>query len=75
MTETIDTNKLGREAYFAYGDIVGWKNHLGKEMPDWKDLPERIRQAWAWAADVRVGTYLDAVSESVNADSSDSVQS
>ena len=38
-----------RMAYKAYGDSVGWKNHLGKKMPRFDDLPEGIQSAWECA--------------------------
>ena len=36
-----------RDAYEGYGLHVGWKNHQGKAMPAWHELPPSIRQAWA----------------------------
>jgi hypothetical protein len=42
---------LAITAYQAYGESVGWKNHLGKAMPRWDDLPSEIREAWRVAAD------------------------
>lgn len=38
-------------AYHAYGEVVGFKNHEGRQMPMWSELPERIRLAWIAAAD------------------------
>jgi hypothetical protein len=40
----------GEVGYRAYGDSVGWKNYLGKPMPEWGDLPGAIRTAWDSAA-------------------------
>jgi hypothetical protein len=37
-------------AYQAYGESVGWKNHLGNAMPRWEDLPPSIKQAWVDSA-------------------------
>jgi hypothetical protein len=49
-------------AYDAYGDQVGWRNFAGGDMPDWADLPEKIRGAWWHAAkailDVKAGGVL-----------------
>jgi len=41
---------LGEVGYRAYGDSVGWKNYLGRPMPEWLELPEAIRGAWIAAA-------------------------
>lgn len=40
----------GEVGYQAYGDTVGWKNHLGQPMPAWSELTEAIRDAWNKAA-------------------------
>jgi hypothetical protein len=37
---------LGRAAYAGYGDRTGWKTYDGRVMPEWEELPERIREAW-----------------------------
>lgn len=42
---------LAITAYQAYGNSVGWLNHLGKPMPRWDDLPPEIKQAWLEAAE------------------------
>jgi hypothetical protein len=41
---------LGEAGYRAYGDAVGWKDYLGRPMPQWEDLTEPIRAAWDRAA-------------------------
>lgn len=33
-------------AYNVYGDSVGWKNFAGNAMPNWTELPRRIRASW-----------------------------
>lgn len=40
---------LSQIAYEAYGDQVGWVNHLGKPMPQWADLPGSIQGGWGAA--------------------------
>lgn len=42
----------GKIAYEAYGNEVGWRNHLGKAMPAWNSLPLLIQRGWheAYAA-------------------------
>lgn len=38
--------------YAAYGESVGWKNFSGGPMmPDWIELPRRIKAAWCFAAE------------------------
>lgn len=38
---------LLKKGYDAYGEYVQWQNHLGRPMPAWEELPEKIRGAWA----------------------------
>jgi len=52
-----DLNKLATNAYHAYGDKAGWKNYQGKEMPQWKELPDNIKVYWEAA----VGHVVDEV--------------
>ena len=37
---------IAKSAYQAYGATTDNKNHLGKEMPAWEDLPDGIKIAW-----------------------------
>lgn len=39
-----------RAGYEKYGDFVGWRNYAGLAMPKWDELPGKIREAWAVAA-------------------------
>ena len=41
---------LAREAYKAYGAVTDFKNFQGNPMPEWDDLPQKIRDAWVAAA-------------------------
>ena len=43
--------QLAEDAYLAYGKTTDFKNFQGNPMPEWKDLPEKIREAWYAAAD------------------------
>lgn len=45
MTE-LSATELAKVSYQAYGDYVDWKNYMGKPMPKWEELPEKIRGAW-----------------------------
>jgi hypothetical protein len=36
----------GYYSYQVYGDSVDWKNFLGQAMPEWEELPARIKIAW-----------------------------
>lgn len=37
---------LASRAYYAYAAVTDHKNYLGNPMPDFSDLPEKIRDAW-----------------------------
>ncbi len=37
---------LAEEAYAAYGAVTDFKNYQGLPMPQWHELPEKIREAW-----------------------------
>lgn len=49
----------GQKGYLAYGESVGWVNHIGKTMPDWDELPENIRKAWEDAANAIENNYAN----------------
>lgn len=36
----------GEVGYNAYCDAVGWRAYNGDLLPQWADLPDRIRSAW-----------------------------
>ena len=38
--------EIAKEAYEAYGKSVDFKNYLGTPMPEWRDLPVAIKDAW-----------------------------
>lgn len=40
----------GRIGYEAYAAETGGLTYDGKKMPEWDELPDRIRKAWAFAA-------------------------
>lgn len=40
---------MAKRAYEAYGRAADWRNHVGKEMPEWKDLPPQIHVYWVAA--------------------------
>lgn len=42
--------ELGRVAYEAYGESVGWTTFSGTKMPTWEEQNERLKQAWNSAA-------------------------
>ena len=44
-----------RAAYEAYGTFVGWKAVSGAAMPQWSELPERIRAAWMVGVGASIG--------------------
>lgn len=44
-------DELGRVAYEAYGEAVGWTTFSGQKMPTWEDQNERLKLAWNRAAE------------------------
>lgn len=36
--------------YHAYGSVTDFKNFQGNPMPEWSDLPDKIKAAWEAAA-------------------------
>ncbi len=36
----------GEHGYEAYAESTGGKTFDGRDMPAWKDLPDRIQEAW-----------------------------
>lgn len=45
-----------RVAYHAYGSVTDWKNYQGNPMPEFDNLPPKIREAWeAFASRVLAG--------------------
>ncbi len=49
---------MASEMYNAYGDSVGFKNFSGGPMPQWNELPRRIRAAWCFSA-AKATNYID----------------
>jgi hypothetical protein len=43
--------ELGKVAYEAYGESVGWVTFSGSRMPSWAEQNERLKLAWNAAAD------------------------
>jgi hypothetical protein len=38
--------EIAKKGYESYSEVTGNKNFLGKEMPKFDDLPEKIKEAW-----------------------------
>jgi hypothetical protein len=45
----IDSNKLAKIAYAAYGGVTDGKNYQGLPMPAWEELGDQIQFAWVAA--------------------------
>lgn len=43
---TLDFAELAKVAYKAYGESTGGVNYQGLPMPEWIDLPNKIKDAW-----------------------------
>jgi len=39
-------DRLAQSAYHNYGAVTNYLNYQGLPMPEWKDLPDTIRNAW-----------------------------
>lgn len=50
----------GFVAYTAYGCAVDFKNFQGDEMPLWRNLPQKIREAWEAAAEAAIHLRVDS---------------
>lgn len=48
---------MGQIAYEAYKEFTGGKTFDGRDMPEWKDLGDKIQRAWEAAADAVVHGY------------------
>jgi hypothetical protein len=46
----IDMVEIAKEAYTSYGEVTAGLNYMGKPMPRWGELPEKIQEAWVAAA-------------------------
>lgn len=53
--------RVAENAYLAYGSVTEMKDYQGLPMPEWKDLPEKIHQAWL-AATAEVAYQVCGVS-------------
>lgn len=43
----------GKDLYAIYGSVTDFKNFLGNPMPEWDDLPDKIKLAWEAVADAK----------------------
>jgi hypothetical protein len=43
--------ELGKVAYEAYGESVGWTTFSGQKMPSWQEQNDRLKLAWNAAAE------------------------
>lgn len=50
ISSKFDPATLAEVGYKAYARKTGGKTFDGRDMPEWKDIPERIQGAWASAA-------------------------
>lgn len=55
----MNDTELAKIAYQGYGETTGFKNFQGQPMPEWKDLGEKIQNAWIAA----VGAVIDQLAE------------
>jgi len=57
----VDNSPPARLAYAAYGAHTDNKNFQGNPMPEWHDLPRKIRQAWCKASSAVVNITASAL--------------
>jgi hypothetical protein len=48
-SEPTSINTQARDLYYAYASVTAGKNFQGNPMPEWQDLPAKIREAWIMA--------------------------
>jgi hypothetical protein len=53
----MESDDLGRIAYNAYCESVGWKSFAGEPLPQWDDVLLHIKLGWVGAA-VAVAEHL-----------------
>ena len=46
----VDWSAVARTAYEAYARSMGGKTYDGRDMPQWRELPQHIQVAWETAA-------------------------
>jgi len=51
MTRDQENDYLAELGYMAYARSTENRNFLGQEMPQWTNLPDRIKLAWRAAAE------------------------
>ena len=56
----IPDENYGRMGYEEYAVSTGGKTYDGRDMPQWDDLPERIKSAWCAAASKILDTYAES---------------
>ncbi len=60
---------LARAAYQAYGEVLDFKNYRGDRIPEWEQLPPKMRQAWCAA--VLKGVEINETTKRVDLSLSD----
>lgn len=53
--EASRTESIGRVGYESYAAFTNWKTFDDRKMPEWFDLPMRVRAAWEHASREVVG--------------------
>lgn len=63
---TIHGKTYEETAYEAYGKVTDFKNFQGNPMPAFKDLPEKIQEAWKAAAQAIYDVTVEEIAEDSN---------
>ena len=56
-----ELKEVASHAYYAYGKTTNFKNYQGLPMPDFKDLPEGIKNAWLESTRHVVNETMDKI--------------
>lgn len=62
----MDQYRLARLAYAAYGKTTDFKNFQGNPMPEFDNLPEKIKEAWSAACTSVAADVVEEIAEKVN---------
>lgn len=60
-------DRLAQSAYHNYGAVTNYQNYQGLPMPEWKELPDAIRNAWRNAIlSVLINSGYDPIISSID---------
>jgi hypothetical protein len=70
--DKIEAESTAELAYKAYGEEVGGVNFRGEPMPEFHELPEKIKSGWQAAAtallSVFIGVFAEVTGQEIDVD-------